>query len=103
VVGEGAVVEGSVVLTGAVIAARASVHASVVGRHARIGEGSVLDAVVVGDHAEVAEGNELPAGLRIACGAVLPAHGVRISASPRPCTAQDLTHSGAPHASPAAR
>ncbi|MFI1466211.1 sugar phosphate nucleotidyltransferase [Streptomyces wuyuanensis] len=102
VVAEGAVVEGSVVMTGAHIAARASVHASVVGRHASIGEGSVLNAVVVGDGAEVTEGNELPPGLRIACGARLPAHGIRTSASPVTCTAQGIAHSGVPHASPAA-
>lgn len=102
VVGEGAVVEGSVLLAGAEIAARASLHRSVVGRRARVGEGCVLDSVVIGDAARVAEGNELPPGLRIACGAHLPAHGVRTSASPVPCTAQDIAHSGVPHASSAA-
>ncbi|WP_369248593.1 sugar phosphate nucleotidyltransferase [Streptomyces sp. R41] len=101
-VGAGAVVDGSVLLTGARVAARASLSASVVGRHAVIGEDSVLDAVVVGDGARVAEGNELPPGLRIACGAFLPAHGVRTSASPAPCTAQAVAHSGVPHASSAA-
>ncbi|MCF1593469.1 nucleotidyltransferase family protein [Streptomyces muensis] len=102
VVGEGAVVEGSVLLAGAEIAARASVHRSVVGRRARVGEGCVLDSVVIGDAARVAEGNELPPGLRIACGAHLPAHGVRTSASPVPCAAQGIAHSGVPHASSAA-
>ncbi|WP_055494930.1 NDP-sugar synthase [Streptomyces sp. TP-A0356] len=96
VIGEGTVVEGSVLLAGARIDARASLHRSVIGRHARIGGGSVLDAVVVGDGARIDEGNELPPGLRIACGAHLPAHGVRTSASAAPCT---IAHSGAPHAS----
>ncbi|KUO21122.1 mannose-1-phosphate guanylyltransferase [Streptomyces dysideae] len=87
VVGEGAVVEGSVVMADAHIAARAGVYASVVGRQARIHEHTRLDNVVVGDGAHVAEGNELPPGLRIACGAHVPAYAVRTSAAPTACTA----------------
>jgi mannose-1-phosphate guanylyltransferase len=87
VVGEGAVVEGSVVMADAHIAARAGVYASVVGRQARIHEHTRLDSVVVGDGAHVAEGNELPPGLRIACGAHVPAYAVRTSAAPTACTA----------------
>ncbi|MCC5478749.1 sugar phosphate nucleotidyltransferase [Streptomyces sp. NPDC059680] len=98
VIGEGTVVEGSVLLSGARIDARVSLQRSVIGRHARVGRGSVLNAVVVGDGARIDEGNELPPGLRIACGAHLPAHGVRTSAVPAPCT---TAHSGALHASTA--
>ncbi|MEV0218649.1 NDP-sugar synthase [Streptomyces sp. NPDC050704] len=101
-IAEGAVIEGSVVLPGAKVAARVSVHASVVGRHAQIGEESSLDAAVVGDGARIGAGNELSPGLRIACGAVLPAHSVRTSASPAPCAEQSVAFSGVPHASSAA-
>ncbi|HVF03299.1 MAG TPA: NDP-sugar synthase [Frankiaceae bacterium] len=78
-VGAGAVVEGSVLFDGAVVAPRAVVTGSVLGRGASVGEGSVLDGVVVGDGARIGARNELVAGARVWPDVVLPDGAIRFS------------------------
>ena len=78
-IGPGAIVDGSVILDGATVAEGATVRGSVVGQDARVGAGAVLDGCVVGDGADVGAGNELRHGLRVWCGARLPAGAVRFS------------------------
>jgi mannose-1-phosphate guanylyltransferase len=65
VVGDDAVIDGSVLLAGAVVDSGAQVVASVVGRDARVGQGAVLDRVVVGDGAVIAPGARPDVGDRI--------------------------------------
>ncbi|CAM5583253.1 GDP-mannose pyrophosphorylase [Streptomyces spiroverticillatus] len=79
VVGEGARVEGSTVLAGAVIEPGAVVQDSLVGAGARIGSRTHLVGAVIGDGAQVGADNELREGVRIWCDAVLPAASVRFS------------------------
>ncbi|MFI5809055.1 sugar phosphate nucleotidyltransferase [Streptomyces sp. NPDC051561] len=79
VIGEGARIEGSTVLAGAVVEAGAVVTDSLVGAGARIGARSVLSGAVIGDGATVGADNELCDGIRIWCDAVLPAASVRFS------------------------
>jgi mannose-1-phosphate guanylyltransferase len=90
-VGEGAVVEGSILLPGARIESEAVVRDSVVGAGAVIGARTWIEGAAVGDHARVGSDNELPAGSRIACGAVLPDAALRVSAGVMAC----LPHGGA--------
>jgi mannose-1-phosphate guanylyltransferase len=78
-VGDGAVVDGSVIMTGAHVGPGCIVRASVVGAGARIGEDGVLVDAVVGDGAVVGERNELRHGARLACDLVLPDGGLRFS------------------------
>ncbi|MGW0789129.1 sugar phosphate nucleotidyltransferase [Streptomyces sp. NPDC002911] len=78
-VGEGARISGSTVLDGAVVEPGAVVTDSLVGSGARIGSRSVLTGAVIGDGAQVGADNELRDGIRIWCGAVLPAGSVRFS------------------------
>lgn len=83
----GAIIEGSVVLPGAVIGADAYVKDSIVGAYAVIGARTSLDGAVIGDGATVESDNELPNGLRIACGTLLPVGAVRTTAGPGGCPA----------------
>ncbi|MFE9726637.1 sugar phosphate nucleotidyltransferase [Streptomyces sp. NPDC005794] len=78
-IGEGARISGSTVLDGAVVEPGAVVTDSLVGAGARIGSRSVLTGAVIGDGAQVGADNELRDGIRIWCGAVLPAGSVRFS------------------------
>ncbi|MFF5447015.1 sugar phosphate nucleotidyltransferase [Streptomyces sp. NPDC012888] len=75
----GAVVRGSIVLDGAVIGADTHVNASLIGAGATVGPRTVLDGAVIGDGALVGADNELRAGVRVWCGAELPAAAVRFS------------------------
>ncbi|MGW0670759.1 sugar phosphate nucleotidyltransferase [Streptomyces sp. NPDC002746] len=79
VIGAGARIEGSTVLAGAVVEPGAVITDSLVGAGARIGSRTVLAGAVVGDGAKVGADNELLDGVRIWCGAHLPAASVRFS------------------------
>ncbi|MEU1349533.1 NDP-sugar synthase [Streptomyces sp. NPDC005775] len=79
VIGAGARIDGSTVLAGAVVEAGAVITDSLVGAGARIGSRTVLAGAVVGDGAKVGADNELRDGVRIWCGANLPAASVRFS------------------------
>ncbi|TGB06349.1 NDP-sugar synthase [Streptomyces sp. MZ04] len=79
VIGEGARVDGSTVLSGAVIEPNAVVTDSLIGAGAKIGTRSVLTGAVIGDGADVGADNELRDGVRVWCGASLPAGAVRFS------------------------
>ncbi|MBV6698861.1 NDP-sugar synthase [Kitasatospora aureofaciens] len=87
VVEAGAIVEGSVILPGAVIGPDTLVKDSIVGAFATVGDRSALDGAVIGDGAIVESDNELPNGIRIACGTLLPVGAVRTSAGPGGCPA----------------
>ena len=78
-IGQGARISGSTVLAGAVVEPGAVITDSLVGAGARIGSRSVLTGAVIGDGAQVGADNELRDGIRIWCGAVLPAGSVRFS------------------------
>ncbi|MBB5939089.1 nucleotidyltransferase family protein [Streptomyces zagrosensis] len=78
-IGAGARVEGSAVLAGAIVGEDARVRDSLIGAGARIGPRTVLDGAVIGDGASVGADNELRAGLRVWCGADIPAGAVRFS------------------------
>ncbi|MCZ0995078.1 NDP-sugar synthase [Streptomyces noursei] len=78
-VGAGAQVDGSTVLDGAVIEPGAVVRDSLIGAGARIRARTVLDGAVIGDGAVVGADNELRGGIRIWCGADIPAGAVRFS------------------------
>ncbi|MCX5140666.1 MULTISPECIES: NDP-sugar synthase [unclassified Streptomyces] len=79
VIGAGARIEGSTVLAGAVVDPGAVITDSLVGAGARIGSRTVLSGAVIGDGAKVGADNELLDGVRIWCGAHLPAASVRFS------------------------
>lgn len=79
VIGAGARIEGSAVLAGAVVEPGAVITDSLVGAGARIGSRTVLAGAVIGDGARVGADNELRDGVRIWCGAHLPAASVRFS------------------------
>ncbi|MFH8797614.1 sugar phosphate nucleotidyltransferase [Streptomyces sp. NPDC017941] len=79
VVGEGARLVGSTVLSGAVIEPGAVITDSLIGARASVGARSVLTDAVVGDGARVGADNELRAGARVWCEARLPAGAVRFS------------------------
>lgn len=79
VIGAGARIEGSTVLAGAVVEPGAVITDSLVGAGARIGSRTVLAGAVIGDGAKVGADNELRDGIRIWCGAHLPAASVRFS------------------------
>ncbi|WP_262705880.1 MULTISPECIES: NDP-sugar synthase [Streptomyces] len=78
-VGAGARIDGSTVLEGAIVEEGAQVHDSLVGAGARIGARTVLQGAVVGDGALVGADNELRDGVRVWCGADIPAGAVRFS------------------------
>ncbi|MGW1226428.1 sugar phosphate nucleotidyltransferase [Streptomyces sp. NPDC001478] len=79
VIGAGARIEGSTVLAGAVVEPGAVITDSLVGAGARIGSRTVLAGAVVGDGAHVGADNELREGVRVWCGARLPAASLRFS------------------------
>lgn len=79
VIGAGARIDGSTVLAGAVVEPGAMITDSLVGAGARIGSRTVLAGAVVGDGAKVGADNELRDGIRVWCGAHLPAASVRFS------------------------
>ncbi|MEV7406040.1 NDP-sugar synthase [Streptomyces sp. NPDC091267] len=79
VIGAGARIEGSTVLAGAVVEPGAVITDSLVGAGARVGSRTVLVGAVIGDGAKVGADNELRDGIRIWCGAHLPAASVRFS------------------------
>lgn len=79
VIGAGARIDGSTVLAGAVVEPGAVITDSLVGAGARIGSRTVLAGAVVGDGAKVGADNELRDGIRVWCGAHLPAASVRFS------------------------
>jgi mannose-1-phosphate guanylyltransferase len=77
-VGEGAHIESSVILDGAVIGPRTTVRGSVVGSGACVGEGCHLEGgVVLGDRVELGRDNILQAGARIFPGVHLPDGAIR--------------------------
>lgn len=78
-VGAGASIDGSTVLAGAVVEEGAQVRDSLIGARARIGARTVLQGAVVGDGALVGPDNELRDGVRVWCGADIPAGAVRFS------------------------
>ncbi|GAA2368779.1 MULTISPECIES: sugar phosphate nucleotidyltransferase [Streptomyces] len=78
-VGAGARIDGSTVLAGAVVEEGAQVRDSLIGARARIGARTVLEGAVVGDGALVGADNELRDGVRVWCGADIPAGAVRFS------------------------
>ncbi|RAJ62599.1 mannose-1-phosphate guanylyltransferase [Streptomyces sp. Amel2xB2] len=78
-IGTGARIDGSTVLDGALVEQGAYVRDSLIGAGARVGSGTVLDGAVVGDGAVIGERNELRDGLRVWCGAHIPAGAVRFS------------------------
>ncbi|MFE6978343.1 sugar phosphate nucleotidyltransferase [Streptomyces sp. NPDC057682] len=79
VIGAGARIDGSTVLAGAVVEPGAVITDSLVGAGARIGSRTVLAGAVVGDGAHVGADNELREGVRVWCGAHLPAASLRFS------------------------
>lgn len=79
VIGAGARIDGSTVLAGAVVEPGAVITDSLVGAGARIGSRTVLAGAVVGDGAKIGADNELRDGIRVWCGAHLPAASVRFS------------------------
>ncbi|MGO4422564.1 sugar phosphate nucleotidyltransferase [Streptomyces sp. MCAF7] len=78
-VGAGVSIDGSTVLAGAVVEDGAQVRNSLIGARARIGARTVLQGAVVGDGALVGPDNELRDGVRVWCGADIPAGAVRFS------------------------
>ncbi|MFJ8674047.1 sugar phosphate nucleotidyltransferase [Streptomyces sp. NPDC093589] len=79
VIGAGARVDGSAVLEGAVIEPGAQIQDSLIGAGAHIGARTVLVGAVIGDGARIGADNELRDGIRIWCGADIPAGSVRFS------------------------
>lgn len=79
VIGDGARVDGSTVLAGAVVEPNAVITDSLIGAGARVGARTVLAGAVIGDGAEVGADNELREGVRVWCGARVPAGAVRFS------------------------
>jgi mannose-1-phosphate guanylyltransferase len=77
-VGQGAVVEGSIMLDGARVEAGAVVRGSIIGRDARVGEGAIVRGLsVLGAGCVVGEGNVLDQGIRVNPGVVLPPRSLR--------------------------
>ena len=72
-IGEGALVEGSILFDGAEIEPGAMVRGSVIGPRARVGEEAIVRGLsVLGASCVVGEGNVLDQGVRINPGVVLP-------------------------------
>jgi mannose-1-phosphate guanylyltransferase len=77
-VGEGAVVEGSILLDGAEVEAGAVVRGSIIGKGARVGQNAIVRGLaVLGAGCVVGEGNVLDQGIRINPGVVLPPRSLR--------------------------
>ena len=72
-IGEGAVVEGSILFDGAEVEAEAVVRGSIIGPRARVGQEAIVRGLsVLGAGCVVGEGNVLDQGVRINPGVVLP-------------------------------
>jgi mannose-1-phosphate guanylyltransferase len=72
-IGEGAVVEGSILLDGAEVEADAVVRGSIIGPGARVGQEAIVRGLsVLGARCVIGEGNVLDQGIRIKPGVVLP-------------------------------
>ncbi|MBA3474598.1 MAG: NDP-sugar synthase [Rubrobacter sp.] len=72
-IGEGAVVEGSILFEGAEVEADAVVRGSIIGPDARVGQEAIVRGLsVLGARCVVGEGNVLDQGIRINPGVVLP-------------------------------
>ena len=72
-IGEGAVVEGSILFDGAEVEAEAVVRGSIIGPRARVGQEAIVRGLsVLGAGCVVCEGNVLDQGVRINPGVVLP-------------------------------
>ena len=77
-VGEGAMVEGSIVLEGAEVEAGAIVRGSIIGKGARVGQDAIVRGLsVLGAGCVVGEGNVLDQGIRINPAVVLPPRSIR--------------------------
>ncbi len=77
-VGEGAIVEGSILLEGAEVEAGAVVRGSIIGKAARVGQDAIVRGLsVLGAGCVVGEGNVLDQGIRINPGVVLPPRSLR--------------------------
>jgi mannose-1-phosphate guanylyltransferase len=77
-VGEGAVVEGSILLEGAEVEAGAVVRGSIIGKGARVGQDAIVRGLsVLGAGCVVGEGNVLDQGIRVNPGVVLPPRSLR--------------------------
>jgi mannose-1-phosphate guanylyltransferase len=79
VISADAVIDGSVLLDGARVAAGAIVRRSVLGYGASVGAGAVVEDAVIGDRAQIGERVELRAGVRVWPDVVLPEGSVRFS------------------------
>jgi mannose-1-phosphate guanylyltransferase len=72
-IGEGAVVEGSILFDGAEVEAEAVVRGSIIGPRARVGQEAIVRGLsVLGAGCVVGEGNVLDQGIRINPGVILP-------------------------------
>ena len=72
-IGQGAVVEGSILFDGAEVEAEAVVRGSIIGPGARVGQEAIVRGLsVLGARCVVGEGNVLDQGIRINPGVVLP-------------------------------
>ena len=79
-VGEGAVVEGSILFDGAEVESGAMVRGSIIGPHARIGQQAIVRGLsVLGAGCVLGEGNILDQGIRINPGVVLPPRSMSFS------------------------
>src|SRR5215207_9905347 len=77
-VGEGAVVEGSILLDGAEVEAGAIVRGSIIGPRARVGNDSIVRGLsVLGAGCVVGEGNVLDQGIRVNPGVVVSPRSLR--------------------------
>ena len=76
-IGEGAVVEGSILFDGTQIEAGAVVRGSIIGPRARVGQEAIVRGLsVLGASCVVGEGNVLDQGIRINPGVVLPPYSI---------------------------
>ncbi|CAN5560343.1 NDP-sugar synthase [soil metagenome] len=80
VVGDGAFVDGSVLMASSVVRPGATVMASVLGPGAEVGSHTVVQSSVLGDGAVVGARCELSGGIRIGCDVHIPDAGLRVSA-----------------------
>src|SRR5918998_1615211 len=77
-VGEGAVVEGSILLDGAEVEAGAVVRGSIIGPRARVGNAAIIRGLsVLGAGCVVGEGNVLDQGIRVNPGVVISPRSLR--------------------------
>ena len=78
VVGEGAVVEGSILLEGAEVDEGAVIRGSIVGPKARVGTRAIVRGLsVLGAGCVIGEGNVLDQGIRINPGVIVPPRSIR--------------------------